>query len=137
MKREIKFRGMDIKGNWHYGLLSKPKVGDYKGKIFISNSGGMPFAYQIRPETLGQYTGLKDKNEKMIYEGDIFGCNYCDKDLFEIYYEEEGARFSRRLVKDKGCENVHCMHMTDFKSSEILGNIYESKHLLDNTDTKE
>lgn len=66
--REIKFRGRTLQGNWVYGLLSRT---DEHGWT-ISNKAGKPFAYKIRPETIGQYTGLKDKNgDKEVYEYDI------------------------------------------------------------------
>ena len=66
MNREIKFRGKRIdNGEWVIGLLVK-----MWGEWHIIDWNDENIAYPIKTDTVGQYTGLKDKNGKEIYEGD-------------------------------------------------------------------
>lgn len=86
---------------------------------------GSPYCYLERDCVAMQYTGLKDKNGKEIYEGDIIkeqfnhGWLYC-----EIVYSDSG--FFILNEKEEIKDNLHW----HYNGLEVIGNIYENKDLL-------
>ncbi|EAG6908585.1 hypothetical protein JRB98_002851 [Listeria monocytogenes] len=122
--REIEFRGQNINGHWAHGNLAiiKEKLDRAEIGTYISNSAGAPFAYQVRPETIDQYTGLKDKNGKKIFEGDI-----CWEEYGECYgvVKFEDAKFL--YLWENIAENL--WEVAD--DIEVSGNIHENLDLLE------
>ena len=113
MNREIKFRGKQSFDNkWIHGSLLKDKE-----KYYITNDYGDTF-YAVIPQIIGQYTGLKDKNDKEIYEGDIFHLGEPNITYTIVYFDtafrgkQNGASSYVGLYGWKDC-------------IEVIGNIYE------------
>lgn len=121
--REILFRGKDIKGNWYEGLLCHNKK---KDEWYISNKAGVPTAYQVRPETIGQFTGLTDKNGTKIFEGDIV--RYGDT-IHKVVFEQRNGTAYFGLVYSP-IETLPFGHYQDLRQLEVIGNIYENPELI-------
>lgn len=120
--REIKFRGMDIVNNkWLYGNLEIPLINQSKSKYFIIGYAyGQYQKHEVDPKTVGQYTGLKDKNGKDIYEGDIVKCFVNGNSYVSFKGGAYGLIFDYNFIPFNDV----------YGEMEVIGNIYENPELL-------
>ena len=131
--REILFRGKGSNtGNWFKGDLTQ---NDNKGYIRVSTGA----IIKVKPETVGQYTGIDDKNGKMIFEGDILESraseNIDDFKQWLVIYEDGSFCFEReRLRKRKAYkheQNLLCEDNINLYELVVIGNIHDNPELLE------
>jgi uncharacterized phage protein (TIGR01671 family) len=138
--REILFRGKrKDNGEWVEGSYLPP-VGGYPPNVSTAHSirvagrSGLFKWHEIIPETLGQYTGLKDNNDVKIFEGDIVCINRnapsekYNRGFIELDY---GAYVVTRSG-DLSSEYLYDFSdKLDYADVEIIGNIHDNPELLD------
>lgn len=124
--RVIKFRGKTLhNGKWVYGYLSDVDSTPI-GKVGIINSkpfSGCEESTMVIAETIGQFTGLHDKNGKEIYEGDIVSIEAIKSRINKVVEWN-----SERACWDAGGENR--IDLYAFCYCEVIGNIYDNPELL-------
>jgi uncharacterized phage protein (TIGR01671 family) len=132
--KEIKFRGKRLDNSaWVYGL---PSYGEREPKITeiqtIPRSKEGVFV-DVIPETVGQFTGLHDKNGKEIYEGDIlrWKCSKSGSNKIKDYIVtiEWGLHGYQILILDDGRWHTNKSYWND-TDREVIGNTYENPDLL-------
>lgn len=153
--REILFRGKRVDNDeWATGYLVRGEHYIYETEItaiyppdtiFYPNTETTGYD-RVFPETIGQYTGLTDKNGKKIFEGDIlrgFAYPFRDGEGKHNYYAEvvwfkNSPAFGLATHKNPksnvvGISDGNCEYMEDWETFlwEVIGNIYDNPELLE------
>ncbi|MBD9291839.1 MAG: hypothetical protein EGS42_08090 [Coprococcus eutactus] len=138
-----------------YRYLSKAKTCNEKwvsgflhckeNKWYISNKAGSPFAFEVRPDTICQCTGLTDKNGNLIWENDIVKDLFSDacaqikygsyQSCFDStktehvgFYVDWSGKCTKRYRKDLG-------YWINMVNAEVIGNIFDNPELIKESDT--
>ena len=139
--REILFRAKDngvLNGIWQHGSLdiSNPDAPEINRIDRYNNKMRIP----VLIETVGQYTGLTDKNGKKIFEGDILESRASeikeDWKIWQVGFEDGCFAFdsvrksikSRRKFKHE--QNLLCVDEIELYGLEVIGNIHDNPDLL-------
>ena len=144
--REILFRGKSIdNGKWIYGYAAM------SGGTFIICDNGLTYGgfivYEVIPETVGQYTGLTDKNGVRIFEGDILrGFEYPFRSnnngefnyFAEIVWFDDSSAFGIYTFKNpksnvRGISEGNTDYLEYFNVDkwEVIGNIHDNPELME------
>ena len=142
--RKILFRGETEQGEWLYGYLVKGNYDTGFGIIEDHVDKGLQY---VKEETVGQYTGLTDKNGNKVFEGDICRVVYLDRrcDSNGKHYEVANVMIEE-VVFGKGAfwfkttvEGIALYHPIGFdiygeqkiKYFEVIGDIHDNPELLE------
>ena len=129
--REIKFRGKRVdNGEWVFGWVSFQH-----NRAFI-HSDDMPYdnAVEVDPATVGQFTGLKDKNGREIYEGDIVYIKHPEEiegSIHQVIYcgLDNYPAFDLKPLIDTDCNGLsYALAVCEI---EVIGNIHDNPELLE------
>ena len=131
--REILFRGKRIdNGEWVEGNLFVPDKVDFRKPPteILMGTNIVRISYEVDPETVGQYTGLKDKNGKRVFEGDICQHEKTGRIISVSWHGTMAGYVWSKRIEDS--------HLFDFgelfrvhDKYAVIGNIYDNPELLE------
>ncbi len=150
MKREIKFRGKrEDNGEWvcsgniiHFNEGNEFYIPVQNSKCICTHDENENIIeikasqgrfYKVIPETVGQYTGLIDRNGTKIFEGDILKYHVQSDVLINtgvVNWDSKNARWALQLNTMNPCFYLHKP-----ETVEVIGNIYDNHELLEREET--
>ena len=135
MNREILFRGKRVSnGNWIEGYFVLLAINEgLKHAIYTGTDEGRFILFEVIPETVGQFTGLCDKNGNKIFEGDIV--RFYDKDftssgIATVDFESGKWKINGHYITKLSSMVWLDLYRTGFEY-EVIGNIYDNPELLE------
>ena len=130
--REILFRGKTKDGVWYHGFIKGKSLPNYEGNKmeFTPCIIEQPYAdIWVIPETVGQYTGLTDKNDKKIFEGDIvvvYARGYHT--VCTVSWADVVAQFQLWQINTVPKTSTN-LNLGNY-DCEVIGNIHDNPELL-------
>ncbi len=128
MNREIKFRGKDIGCNkWRYGSLVKVRENDGTLLYYIVDEENQQWI--VFPETVGQYTGFYDMDDRKIFERDIVEENEL---LYIVIWDEYECAYNLKSLKTEMLYGLYNAKKKNKDSSiKVIGNEIDNFELLE------
>lgn len=128
--RELKFRAWDKSVEHLYEVQTLIDGGDAIGRYVLN--GEMDYIHLCADEVIiEQYTGLKDKNGKEIYEGDIMRYDAID---YQVLWADYYAGFETKRLNSPWNNAGLTLHFLA-SVGRVIGNIHENQYLLDAANT--
>ena len=135
MNREILFRGKRVSnGNWIEGYFVLLAINEgLKHAISTGTDEGRFILFEVIPDTVGQFTGLCDKNGEKIFEGDIV--RFYDKDwtangIATVDFEKGRWKINGHYTTKLSSIVWLDLYRTGFEY-EVIDNIYDNPELLE------
>lgn len=120
-------------GEWATGALIIYENETYKIATSCLEGGAneplLVCAYDVGKDTICQCTGLKDKNDKLIWENDIVNCTDAECCGYISWNESEAGFYFNVLLEGGGFDEEHIYDYQD--CMEVIGNIFDNKDLLE------
>lgn len=126
--REILFRGRRLdNGEWVEGYYMRYGwTGDIKDRIMMDGASAL-YAHEVDPATVGQFTGIEDKNGKKIFEGNAVRVEYLhngtsESEIRTVRWDDTNSGYAP-LNWNEYCEG--CDENTEIVSLEVIDNIHK------------